>query len=327
MDRDTLSKGAERFDADVSELQLLGGFSNNVFECNRNDESFILKFYPSSLYRKDTIIAELDWIRFLYSSGVHVTPPLYSKSGNYLETIMSDGEKECYILAFEKAKGSFINLKDTETWNKDFYYTWGKTLGKIHSLSKIYSPLDETVKRQDWNMGPLFKENLNGVNKDVVQKWEEFISKLSKLPKDRNGYGMIHNDLHQGNFYVHHHEIILFDFGDCEYNWFIYDIAIVLYHAVQSIDEHDSKARKKFAHLFMKAFLKGYLTEINLDAYWLSKLQFFLDYRRIFSYMYFATFLTKEQENNRSVIDKLSDMKKKIESDIPYLEINYHDLF
>nr|WP_245630323.1 phosphotransferase [Amphibacillus sediminis] len=139
-------------------------------------------------------------------------------------------------------------------------------------------------------MGPLFTGNFKGVSNVVVQKWEEFVGELNKLPKDKNGYGLIHNDLHQGNFYVHNDEIIVFDFGDCEYNWFIYDIAIVLYHAVQSIDENENKAREKFAQLFIKAFLEGYLTENNLSSFWLAKLSFFLNYRGIYSYITFPNF-------------------------------------
>ncbi|WP_176481938.1 phosphotransferase enzyme family protein [Paucisalibacillus globulus] len=326
MDKGTLSEGAQRFDADGPELRLLGGFSSNVFEGKRNGENFVLKFYPSTVYKKEAIIAELDWVRFLHSSGVKLTPPLRSTNGKYLETITVDGEKECYVLAFEKAKGSFIDLKDTETWNRDFYHSWGKTLGKIHRLSKHYIPSDEVIQRQDWNMGLLFSEDLCGVNKAVVQKWEEYVAELSKLPKDKNGYGMIHHDLHQRNFYVHHNEIILFDFGDCEYNWFIYDIAIVLYHAVQSIDEYDSKEREKFAYLFMKAFLEGYLTENNLESYWYTKLQFFLNYRRIFSYLFFSKYLTKEQKDNKRVVEKLNVMKSDIVRDIPFLDMNYNDL-
>ncbi|WP_158595162.1 phosphotransferase enzyme family protein [Oceanobacillus piezotolerans] len=327
MDKASLSKGAEKFDVDGLELQLLGGFSNNVFECNRDGESIILKFYPSYLYRKDSIIAELDWIRYLHSSGVYVTRPLLSNDGKYIETIKIDNEKECYVLAFEKAKGSFINVNDAETWNKDFYYIWGKALGKIHCLSKNYSPLDKNIKKQEWNMGPLFSDNFNEVSKGVFQRWGKFVNELNKLPKNKSGYGMIHNDLHQGNFYVHNNKIILFDFGDCEYNWFIYDIAIVLYHAVQSIEENDIKGREEFAHLFIEAFLEGYLTENNLDSYWLSKLPFFLNYRRIFSYIYFAQFLNEEQKNNMKVKDKLNGMKEKIESDVPYLEIHCKDFF
>src|SRR5690625_711888 len=149
-----------RFGVNESELKLLGGFSNNVFECDKNGESIILKFYPSSLYRIDSIMAELDWINYLFSSGFQVTRPILSINEKYIETINVD-EKECYVLAFEKAKGSFIKVNDEETWNANFYYIWGKTLGKIHNLSKKYIPKDKMIKKQDWNMGPLFSENFS----------------------------------------------------------------------------------------------------------------------------------------------------------------------
>lgn len=326
MVKDFISKGVMRFGVNESELKLLGGFSNNVFKCNKNGESIILKFYPSSLYRKDSIIAELDWINYLFSSGVQVTRPILSINEQYIETINVD-EKECYVLAFEKAKGSFVNVNDKETWSTDFFTIWGKTLGKIHRFSKKYSPKDKKVKRQDWNKGLLFSENFSEVDEVVIQKWEKYLNELTKIPKDKNSYGMIHNDLHHRNFYVHNNEIILFDFGDCEYNWFIYDIAIVIYHAVQTVDENDIKRREVFAHQFIKAFLEGYLTENNLDSYWLSKLTFFLNYRRIYSYMYFSKFLSEQQKSVKRAKNILNSMKDKIERDEPYLHIDYNDIF
>ncbi|MFD3448966.1 phosphotransferase enzyme family protein [Microbacteriaceae bacterium 4G12] len=325
MDNVLLAKGATKFDVDLSELQLIGGFSNNVFECKRNGENFILKFYPSSKYKIDSIKAELDWIRFLLQSEVNVTPPLYSVDGNYLEIIQVDNEEECCVLAFEKAKGTFIDVSDTDNWNREFFYNWGKTLGKIHFLSKKYRPLDKAIKKQDWNKGLLFTETIEGVSEVVIHKWEKFTNELNALPKDINCYGMIHNDLHQKNFYLYNKEIVLFDFGDCEYNWFIYDIAIVLYHAVQTVDENDLQGRKDFALLFINSFLRGYLIENNLDKYWLSKLPFFLNYRQIFSYIYFVRFLNEEQKNNEKVKNILHGMRRKIECDIPYLDIQFKD--
>ena len=325
MDKILLSKGAMKFEVDISELQLVGGFSNNVFEYNGDGENLILKFYLSSKYKKDSIRAELDWIRFLHQSGINVTAPLYSVDGNYLEIIQVDNKEECYVLAFEKAKGNFISVSDSGSWNKDFFYNWGKTLGKIHYLSKKYKPLDESIKKQDWNEGLLFTETFEDVNDVIVEKWGQFIKEIKSLPKNINCYGMIHNDLHQKNFYIYNKEIVLFDFGDCEYNWFVYDIAIVLYHAVQTIDENDLQGRRDFAIQFIQSFLQGYLQKNNLDSYWLSKLPFFLDYRQIFSYIYFLRFLNEEQKSNEKVKDILNGMRSRIENDVPFLDIQYKD--
>jgi amicoumacin kinase len=284
MDISLLSKGTARFDSDVSQLRLLGGFSNNVFECKRPDGNFILKFYPSQEYKEDSIREELNWIQFLHQSGVQVTPPLHSVDGNLIEMIQDVNDVEFYVLAFEKAKGTFVNVLDKECWNKEFFYYWGKTLGKIHSISKKYVP---GIGRKEWNQGVLFKET----SEVVLEKWGNFIKELEQLSKENDSYGMIHNDLHHKNFYINNNELVLFDFGDCEYNWFVYDIAIVLYHAVQTVDEKDVQGRNDFAFLFIQSFLEGYLTENHLEQYWLTKLPFFLNYRQIFSYMYFNRFL------------------------------------
>lgn len=313
-----LAKGAAKFNVNVDTLQLIGGFSNNVFECSRKGEAIILKFYPSSTYKKETILAELDWICFLHTSGVNVTKPLHSVHGELFEVIPSDQE-ECYVLAFEKAKGTFIDTSDTKSWNKALFYTFGKTLGNIHFLSKQYKP----SQIHHWNEGLLFSKTLDHVCEDVIAKWEWFLSELQQLPKDNNGYGMIHHDLHHKNFYVHNNELVLFDFGDCEHNWFMYDIAIVLYHAVQTVDENDREGRKDFAIRFMTSFLQGYLQENDLDRHWLTKLPFFLNYRQTYSYIYFETFLPEDQKNNEKVKQILDSMREKIVSDTPYLNLSF----
>jgi Ser/Thr protein kinase RdoA (MazF antagonist) len=320
-----LAKGATTFNADVSSLQLIGGFSNNVFECIRNDERVILKFYPSSKYNKDAIMAELDWIKFLFISGVNVTEPLHSNNNKLLEVIQLDPEEECYVLAFEKAKGTFINTSNSGTWNKDIFYKLGQTLGKIHLLAKEYQPSDHTIKPNHWNTGVVFSEPIDYVSARVAAKWETFIHAINQLPMDIGAYGMIHNDLHPKNFHLYNNDIILFDFGDCEHNWFVYDIAIVLYHAIQSLSEEESQKRKGFAVHFLKSFLQGYFQENNLDKYWLTKLPFFLNYRHIFSYIYFQRFLNEDQKNNKKIKQILNTMKERIESDIPYITLSYRD--
>ncbi|MBU9723037.1 MULTISPECIES: phosphotransferase enzyme family protein [Bacillaceae] len=325
MDKTILSKGVTIFNVDVSSLKLIGGFSNNVFEGVRNSKKVILKFYPSSKYNKDSIIAELDWISFLFKSGVKVTAPIYSSNNRLIEVIrINNGEEYC-VVAFEKAKGTFINTSDKNTWNKDIFYKLGKTMGRIHFLSKQYQPSDRSIKRQEWDMGPLFSEYFGNGYEGVVVKWEKYINMLNQLPMDIEGYGMIHNDLHQGNFFLYNNEVILFDFGDCEYNWFVYDIAIVLYHAVQSISDEDSHRRLEFATIFMKAFLHGYSKENNLDSYWLAKLPFFLNYRQIYSYIYFERFLNEDQKINKKTKQKLNTMRARIESDTPFVNLSYKD--
>ncbi|NBJ70349.1 MULTISPECIES: phosphotransferase [Clostridia] len=316
MDSKLLGKGARLFDVDGSDLKLIGGFSNNVFEVNSSKGTFIIKYYPSSMYERYSIAAELEWITYLSESGVNVTTPIASINNKLLEVIILNNEEVCYVSAFEKAKGEFVDVSNNKVWNASFFYTWGRTLGKIHRLSKLYRPTDPKMKRKDGESGLLFINSIL-VSKLIKRKWENFIHNLKKLPKDNNGYGMIHHDLHHKNFYLYKKELVLFDFGDCEYSWFVYDIAIVLYHALQVVDNRE---KKDFVYKFIRPFLKGYQTENQLQSDWLLKIPFFLNYRQIYSYMYFSTYLTNEQRKNGKTKQAIQRLKTKIENGIPVLD-------
>ncbi|MFD2630409.1 phosphotransferase enzyme family protein [Oceanobacillus kapialis] len=314
-----LEEGAKRFGINVSDIDLLGGFSNNVYEYKGYNENFILKFYESSIYERDSIEAELEWIMYLKQAGVYVTVPIPARSGKILEVLQLDGEEECWVVAFEKAEGKFVNVSDKADWHLDMFYKWGKTLGRIHALSKSYRP--NSVK--EWNSGRLFTE-ANNVSDEINAKWNRYVREIEKLPRDRDCYGMIHHDLHHQNFFIHKKEFVLFDFGDCEYNWFVYDIAVVLYHALQTVPEDDLRAREEFAEQFMAAFLAGYQMENQIDAFWLKKLPFFLNYRQLYSYMYFSKHLTEGQKQKVHVREALKKMKIKIELDIPFLNLQFN---
>jgi Ser/Thr protein kinase RdoA (MazF antagonist) len=55
---------------------------------------------------------------------------------------------------------------------------------------------------------------------------------LRSLPTPVDGYGLLHTDLHHGNFFVDEGRITAFDFDDIGYNWFASDIAVLLLRAI-----------------------------------------------------------------------------------------------
>lgn len=85
------------------------------------------------------------------------------------------------------------------------------------------------------------------------------------------------------NFLVHNGELTILDFGDSEYHWFAYDIAISVYHAVQAVAERSQK--DEFAKLFFQSFMEGY-TQSNSDTGFVSQVDYFIDYRYLYSYIY-----------------------------------------
>ncbi|GIN86255.1 hypothetical protein J6TS2_26410 [Heyndrickxia sporothermodurans] len=312
MRRTILEKGAERFGVGYSALTLLGGFDQNVYGCKTKD--FVIKFLSCTKYDLESIKREIGWMDYLAKNGLNITASVLSKRNQLIEVI-GDEEGTYFVIAFEQAKGRFVG--DLES-NFPMIKKWGKVMGRMHHLAKSYS---SPFNYPEWNDSSVFKDFPLIAGDEVYKKWNEFIDRLQHLPKDQHCYGLIHNDLHQTNFHVDNHEMILFDFGDLELNWFGYDIAISLYHAVQTIPSSEQVRKREFTKRFFDSFLSGYQTENTLDEYWIEKIPFFLNYRQIYSYIYFSKYLNIE-EADESIRKALGKMKNNIVKDLPFLEFS-----
>jgi Ser/Thr protein kinase RdoA (MazF antagonist) len=113
---------------------------------------------------------------------------------------------------------------------------------------------------------------------------------LAALPRDRSNYGLIHNDLHQMNFFYNPAAagvncLTIIDFDVCAYNWFFSDIAIAAYHAAANGSQTSLAERQVLTDIFLNPFLQGYRLENTLDESWLEHLPLFMKYREILLYI------------------------------------------
>lgn len=82
--------------------------------------------------------------------------------------------------------------------------------------------------------------------------------------------------------HVHDGEIIVFDWDDSHYFFFIYDLAACFH---ETIWDHPIEKRQEFADNFIPAFWKGYSTKFQLDRKWLKFLKDFFKWREFIIYM------------------------------------------
>ena len=104
-------------------------------------------------------------------------------------------------------------------------------MGAIHRLTKDYAPPDDKYKRDEFK-GNFALADSYRQNSDVKETAEKIIKEIMNLPKDKDAYGLIHNDFHPWNFHIDGKTIRVFDFDDCLYGWFSMDIGIALYHGL-----------------------------------------------------------------------------------------------
>lgn len=275
----------------------LGNSTNKIFEMATQETPIILRVSDYSENKKSHVDFELNWLNYLSEGMRQVVRPVLSKNENLYEIVKID--KKSYILcAFEKASGKPVNTSNLNEWNDTLFESLGKIMGKMHSLTKQYSIDKELIKRYEWYNDTIFLPEYDFTNDDEInQRWNQITSELHKLPRLKESYGIIHNDLHHLNFYIDGGEITVFDFDDCICSWYTFDIMLTMYHVVSTIPYEQGNERNQFAQRFILAFLQGYLRYNSIEKHWVDYFDLFLKYRRISTYKFIKYLFGKRPDN------------------------------
>jgi hypothetical protein len=74
-------------------------------------------------------------------------------------------------------------------------------MGSLHRLTKSYRTDDSQITRAQWAPAKIDNPYLQeGDYRFLLQKLESVEAVLTALPRDSEGYGLIHNDLHPTTF-------------------------------------------------------------------------------------------------------------------------------
>jgi Ser/Thr protein kinase RdoA (MazF antagonist) len=222
------------------------------------------------------IRGELDWINFLYQGGAGVSQPFPTLEGEWVGCLDDGSGGSFLVSAYQKAAGAPHRGQE---WPTPLLREYGIQLGRMHQLTQNYRPSHPAWKRPAWD-DPVHLEIVNFIptNEEGIQDlfWEN-IESIRKLPRDDHSYGLIHQDPHQGNFFVDPTgRITFFDFDDSSYSWFVEDIALAIFYA--SLGQRDPEG---FTAVFLENFLPGYFSSYALDPSWFSHIPLFLKRREI----------------------------------------------
>jgi Ser/Thr protein kinase RdoA (MazF antagonist) len=316
-----LQEAMRRYGIGEGDIHLLDGFESFMYEFRGDGRDYILRLAHSRRRSEALIQGEVDWINYLAAGGAGVARAVLSRQGKLVEAV-DDGRGGHFLAtAFVKARGDHPR---GAVWTPDFFERYGRALGLIHALTKAYEPADPAWRRPEWD-DPLMMQVealLPPSEAVVVARYQELRAHLAALPKDPEGYGLIHQDFHGGNFYVDDEgRITAFDFDDCVYGWFIYDIAMVLFYA--ALFAEDGRA---FTETFMPPFLQGYRQENALDPAWLAEMPHFLKLREIDLYAVIHRSFDLESTQDRFVARYMPGRKERIEGEVPVIDYDFSSL-
>lgn len=299
-------------------IKLLDGFESFIYEFSKGDREYILRISHSLRRSANMINGEIEWVNYLADNGVSVSRAVPSEYGNLVEVINQE-DSHFAAVAFEKAKGA---PPAREVRNSDLFRQMGQMTGKMHALTKKFKSSRLEYKRPEWDeeIDGIAEKYLPSTQRKVIEKFNQLLNHHHNLPKGTDSYGLIHSDFHPGNFFVDKGKITLFDFDDCQYLWFIHDIAISLFYVVS----HNCVGKKEleFARKFYQSFMNGYITENQLDRFWLDQIPYFLKMREIDLYIIIhRSFDLNNLDPWCSSF--MENRQQKIENDIPYVDISF----
>ena len=304
---------------------------NAVYYCTKeNESSKVLRISLNDRSREE-LLAEAEYIRWLFENGGSVSNIISSKNGNLVEEITNNNVAYFFSL-FDKAKGKQFH-ENAYRYRKDvpiaeYYYNIGKTIGKLHQLSKEYSPIHHRYNFFD-------KYNAKYVNElipdyfDVLKfKLNELFGELEALGYGHDIYGMVHLDYNDSNYSIDFEtgQITVYDFDNSCFGWYMFDLAYTwMYLVGWAIEIKEPNERKAIMDDISKSIFDGYKSETILDDRLLDKFPFFINVAMMIHVVEAFEYIQKHGEEPEYDFE-LSYLIKCFEDDIPYMGF-FHEIY
>ncbi len=266
-----LKEACQHYSLDSTTAQLLKANFNLVYACNDK----ILRLSHSTIRPKEEILMELDWVMFLCDQGLPIARVLLSDQQNITEQI---GDQTNYftVVCFEKIIGTRVI---EEQWTNTHFKKLGEITGQLHRIGQTYQERPD-FSYQHWDEIPEYNsyKHLPTDDRNLLDLHDQLVEEFQSYPKTTELYGLIHYDIHHGNYLLTENDLrlILFDFEMASKSWYINDVATVLYYACnfptnENLDEFEPR--------FLQHFWEGYESEYQLPNSEKEKIPKFLLYR------------------------------------------------
>lgn len=286
------------------------GYHNQVFIITRNTDRIVARLSSRSDRTLEDIGTELDWIATLDEAGVQVAKPISLPGYDQVIDLKTEGSGYQLVL-FRHTEGRPVDVSDVNEWNEKLFYEWGRQIAGMHNVDS--NEIDR----------PIYKDS-GEKNSRPMQDWlksrhEQLFNHMTKWERRPETFGLVHNDLHQGNFHLNENGLIFFDFDDCAYHFYAQDLAVSIYHALWTGTAFHPES-ESFPVDFLTSFLNGYAACRSLTMEMYDQLLVCLQMREVYLYALFVSEWNKNEMMGWQ-FDKLQELEINIKSNlIPYKE-------
>jgi Ser/Thr protein kinase RdoA (MazF antagonist) len=248
-----------------------------------------------------------------------------AESGHFVERI-DDGEPGHYFVAtaFERAPGYVFDeappLRE-RYWDATLFGELGRIFARLHERARSYRPSRPSLRRQEWHEYDVVDVARFAPPEETLvrERTAKIVERLHRLPRSDYDYGLIHADLHPHNFCFDEGRITVFDFDNCEYAWFVKDMAVILFYVAR---EEAPGAREDAAAAFLVPFLEGYREVRPCERGWLEAVPDLLALQRSMNYALFHQYRDPELRDEQT-LDAWRRFRRDIEADTPVLRLDF----
>lgn len=302
------NEALQHYPCEVTGVHFIGHSDNVTFRVDLADGgAALLRLHTPSLaywagerQQPQVISGELLWMEHLAQQGGFLLQrPIRAANGD-LVTILATQDARipatllswCEGAHFSPAPHGVVDPQAVEQ-----IHALGVLVASLHTFSADWQP------PADFSRPPydpdhfrrIFARLLRGVDFDVFGEEDyrilraaaqEILQEIDALPVDPAHWGMIHADLHMGNFLINPQQhIIPIDFSFCGFGHYVYDISICLsgglktdlrpvflagYRSVRSLPESSLRAIDAYAVAGMLSYY-AYQVDNPAERAWLAR--------------------------------------------------------
>jgi len=210
------------------------------------------------------LASELALLRdFGQQTGALVPVPLPARDGR-LFCSASEGSRDALCVVFHWLPG--VHLADDDI-TPDHMAAMARATARLHAFAAAYRPppgfvrpvYDESwfFETESWQATPAFVDRLDPAHATFLQESGDAIrTRLGTVPRSPDSFGLIHYDLHPGNFLFDGPQARMLDFDECGFGFFLFDLAHLLFEFIEHPRAPD----------FRRAALEMYAQTRNISA-------------------------------------------------------------
>jgi Ser/Thr protein kinase RdoA (MazF antagonist) len=290
----------------------LQGFENFVYGSGDR----VIRITHDSHRTVEQLLGELEFLRYLHTAGGAVSNPILFPGEAELITV-----GDFHVCQFERAAG--VAAPMDEPFSTEVIRQWGRCLGVFHRLARKFEPVHP---RQNWldDENHQFKKRIPADQLKVLARSAELMKTLSSLEDSADVYGLIHSDAHAGNYLINQGSLTFFDFDDCLYTWYGYDVATVLLGvAIQPWVEDSQDAMATAVSNFLPVFIEGYSEENESGSLMWHHMHDFLRLRELSLYAVIHAHMDPSKPDGSLPRRFLRGRRERIEQGLPFVDLDF----